>query len=115
MLLPRLQLTEEPALQPLYADVVKSAILAVSGLRDFRLVQLSPTQAALSIDPAPGHSEATVFAAARTALSEVCRQRGLRPPDVSDRPWSPESLVIKARRVRREFADNPVTKPDQPS
>lgn len=115
VLLPRLELTEEPALQPLYADVVKSAILAVPGLRDFRLVQLSPTQAALSIDPAPGHSEATVFAAARTALSEVCRQRGLRPPDVSGRSWTPEPLVIKARRVRREFAVNPVTNPDQPS
>lgn len=85
-------------LRPLFADFVRSAVLAAPGVQDFHVLQPAPGLLRLGISPA------SAWPAARQALLGQVASSGLRAPSVEQVPFAPAQPPAKLRRVRRDFS-----------
>ncbi len=81
---------------PFFPDFVRAAVLAVTQVRDFRLVQSAVDRLDLAVEPAEQ------FAAARLSLMEAMRHAGMAVPSIGEAVIEPRDPQLKLRRVRRE-------------
>jgi putative adenylate-forming enzyme len=83
--------------RPLFADVVRDAVLAADGVTDFHVAQVSLDLLRLGVQPAAAGPQAA------KALRDQIIRSGLRPPRIETITFALPAAPAKLRRVRREF------------
>ncbi|MBK9159886.1 MAG: CoF synthetase [Micropruina sp.] len=82
---------------PVFADLIRGAVLGVPGVRDFTATQDAEDRIVLTVDPAER------WDAAAAALVEALRRSGLVAPTIVREPYVTPDPTAKRRRVSRTW------------